>query len=152
MRRGLLRLPRLPRVLAGWPRKAAAALCFAVALLGALTPGRAASTRADVTVPAGMVRTSASVYADGASFVRRGDRIDLVEPIADAAVQPAPQSAPQPATVVARNVRVLDIRSGGGFAAQNPITQLVVAALPDVAAAIAARQGVRTLAVTSASP
>jgi hypothetical protein len=136
------------RVLRGWPRRAAAALCFLLALASTLSSGRRAATRTDVAIPAGMVQTSAAVYADAVSFVRPGDRVDLVEPIAE----PGLQATTPGVTVVARNVHVLELRTGSSLGAEPRTAQLLVAAPPDVATAIAAHQGGQVLAVTTAPP
>lgn len=141
------RLPRLPHILNGWPRRAAAALCFALALLTSFAPAKPRAAQVDTSVPPGLVATSASVFADAVTFVHPGDHIDLVETSAGSSAESRP-----PPTVVAHDVRVLDVRAANDLGAQPRTAQLLVAAPREVAVAIAAHQGDRVLAAISAPP
>jgi hypothetical protein len=143
-----VRLPRLLPVLTGWPRRAAAALCFAFALLTSLSPASSHAPREDTAAPAGLSTAAATVYADAVSFVRPGQRIDLVETVDAISSEPTPP----PPTVVARDVRVLAIRPSSESSIGAPTAQLLVAASRDVAVAIAAHQGAQVLAAISAPP
>lgn len=144
-------LPRLPPVLLGWPRRAAAGLCFALALLSALSSGSSRAGRTatgSLAAPDGTVATSAAVYADAVSFVRPGDRIELVETAATGADFSAARTTP---VVVARDVRVLAVRppAPGG---DGRTAQLLVAAPPTAAIDIAAHQGAQVLAAIRTPP
>ena len=143
----LPRLPRLPPLLGGWPRRAAAALCFALALLTSLAPGSTRPRRPDLAVPAGTVATSAAVYAEAASFVRPGDRIDLIE-----TADPTTGEQSDAPVVVARGVQVLAVHPSTDVGTAQRTAQLLVAAPPDVAVAIAAHQGDRVLAAIGVPP
>jgi hypothetical protein len=139
------------RVLAGWPRRAAAALCFLMAIATALSGHRPAPARAAAgnPIPAGLVATTAVVSADAAAFVHIGERIDLVAPTPE---QSGEQSGDPPAPVVASGVQVLAIRQSVDGVGGTRVVQLLVAARREVAVQIAARQGSEVLAAISAPP
>ena len=140
-----LRLPRLPPLFYGWPRRAAAALCLALAVLTSLAPSRSGPAEPAPALPPGLVTTSAAVNADAVAFLHAGDRVDLVETFAAGDAQAAP-------IVVARGVRVIDIRAATEFGSAAHTAQLVVAAAPEDAVRIAAHQGDQVLAATTAPP
>jgi hypothetical protein len=137
------------RVLAGWPRRAAAALCLVLALATAISHPRAQAARAaPARVPAGLVATTAVVSEDATAFVHVGDRIDLVAP-ADSALGQGGTASP---TVVAIGVQLLAMRPSSSSLSGPRSVQLLVAARRDVAVQIAAHQGTQVLAAISAPP
>jgi Flp pilus assembly protein CpaB len=100
-------------------------------------------------VPAGYVTTTAAVYADGLTFVRPGDRIDLVAPPAGDAAGAVTDTA---ATVIAHGVEVLAVRAGRDATADAPVSQVLLAAPRDIAVRIAAHQGAQVLAAVTLPP
>lgn len=143
-------LPRLPPLLTGRARRGAAALCFALALLTSL-PSSSHSAPVGIAVPPGLVATSAAVYADAASFVHPGDRIDLVETADATSTTSTTDTSPAP-VVVAHSVQVLSIRVSADITSGSRTAVLLVAAPSAVAVDIAAHQGDRVLAAISAPP
>jgi hypothetical protein len=137
------------RLLAGWPRRAAAALCLVLALASAVS-GKAARTRhaTGSPIPAGMVATAAAVSEDAAAFVHVGDHIDLIAP-ADASLGQNASSTP---AIVASGVQVLAVRSSTDGLSGPRSVQLLVAAHRDVAVQIAAHQGTQVLAAVTVPP
>lgn len=89
--------------LSGWPRRVAALLCLALALLTAVAPRGA--TSADHLVPApGQVAVRVELADGGADqhFLRAGDRIDLIAGAAD--------TDPLVGTAAATTERIDDVR------------------------------------------
>jgi hypothetical protein len=145
-----VRVVRVPTALLGWPRRAAAALCFLLAAVAAVAaPHKERHTLAPrPSLPAGMVTTSVTVYADGLAFVHVGDRIDLIAP---AVAGDASAGEPIP-TVVAHGVQVLAMRAQRDSLTDAAVSQVLLAAPRDVAVKIAAEQGRHVLAAVSAPP